>query len=209
MNYLTTSLPPSPIRNIPTTRITARSHFNFHPLVEAPTQFYNDRCDERFTTRLIDLINEEINIMSAMDIVKEGLAATEAGDFGKLDSMVADDFSMSGPVPMPVGKREFIGLMMALLKAMPDWNFNARDYKENGDQVAVMLGITGTQTGELQLPMPGMPAIPASGKKVSLPAELSTFTVKNGKLAKLEVASTPNGGVMGILSQLGVNMPDM
>ena len=30
-----------------------------------------------------------------------------------------------------------------------------------------------------------------------------------GKLAKLEVASTPNGGVMGILSQLGVNMPGM
>jgi hypothetical protein len=40
--------------------------------------------------------------MSATDAVKEGLATTEAGDFGKLDSMVADDFSMTGPVPMPV-----------------------------------------------------------------------------------------------------------
>jgi hypothetical protein len=80
-----------------------------------PTQFYNDRSDQRFAARFIDLINEEINIMSAMDVVKEGLAATEAGDFGKLDSMVADDFSMSGPVPMPVGKREFMALMMTLL----------------------------------------------------------------------------------------------
>ena len=147
--------------------------------------------------------------MSAMDVVKEGLAATEAGDFAKLDSMIADDFSMSGPVPMPVGKREFIGLQMALLKAMPDWKFNARDFKENGDQVTVMLGITGTQTGELQVPMPGMPAIPPSGKKVSLPAEPSTFTVKNGKLTKLEVESTPAGGVTGILSQLGVSVPGM
>lgn len=147
--------------------------------------------------------------MSAADVVKEGLAATEAGDFGKLEGMVADDFSMSGPVPMPVGKREFIGLMMVLLKAMPDWKFNARDFKENGDQVTVMMGITGTQTGELQLPMPGIPAIPASGKKVSLPAEPGTFTVKNGKLAKLEVADIPGGGVMGILSQLGVNIPNM
>jgi hypothetical protein len=183
--------------------------YHLHSLAGDYAQSYNDRCDERFTTLFVDLINEEINVMSAMDIVKQGLAATEAGDFGKVDSMVADDFSMSGPVPMPVGKREFIGLMMALLKAMPNWNFNARDYKENGDQVAVMLRITGTQTGDLQLPMPGMPAIPASGKKVSLPAEPSTFTVKNGKLAKLEVASTPNGGVMGILSQLGVNLPGM
>jgi len=147
--------------------------------------------------------------MSAMDIVKEGLAATEAGDLRKLEDLVADDFSMSGPVPMPVGKREFIGLMMAMLKAMPDWKFNPKDFKENGDQVTVMLGITGTQTGELQLPMPGMPAIPASGKKVSMPAEPSTFTVKNGKLAKLEVANIEGGGVMGILSQLGVNMPGM
>jgi predicted ester cyclase len=160
-------------------------------------------------TFLIRLIDEESNIMSAMDIVKEGLAATEAGDFGKLESLIADDFSMSGPVPMPVGKREFVGLMMAMLKAMPDWKFNPKDFKENGDQVTVMLGITGTQTGELQLPMPGMPAIPASGKKVSMPAEPSTFTVKNGKLAKLEVANIEGGGVMGILSQLGVNMPGM
>ena len=148
-------------------------------------------------------------MMSAMDIVREGLAATEAGDFWKLEEMVADDFAMTGPVPMPVGKREFIGLMMAMLKAMPDWKFNATDFKEDGDQVTVPLRITGTHTGELQLPIPGLPAIPASGTKVSMPAEPSTFTVKNGQLAKLEVANTPGGGVMGILSQLGVNMPGM
>ena len=147
--------------------------------------------------------------MSAMDVVKEGLAATEAGDFGKLENLVADDFSMSGPIPMPVGKREFIGLMMAMVKAMPDWKFNASDLKENGDQVAVALRITGTHTGELQLPMPGMPSIPATGLKVSLPSEPSTFTVRDGKLTKLEVASIEGGGVMGILSQLGVNMPGM
>ena len=110
---------------------------------------------------------------------------------------------------MPVGKREFIGLMMAMRKAMPDWKFNAGEYQENGDQVTVPFQISGTQTGELQLPMPGMPAIPPSGKKVSLPSEPSTFTVKNGKLVKLEVANVPGGGVMGILSQLGVNIPGM
>ncbi len=147
--------------------------------------------------------------MSASDVVKEGLAAMEAADIAKLESLVADDFSMSGPVPMPVGKREFVGLMMALVKAMPDWKFNAGEFKENGDQVTVPLRITGTHTGELPLPMPGLPAIPASGTKVALPSEPSTFTVKNGKLTKLEVESTPTGGVTGILSQLGVNIPGM
>jgi predicted ester cyclase len=145
--------------------------------------------------------------MNAMDVVKAGLAATEAADFNKLGSLVADDFVFAGPVPEPVGKREFMGLQMALLKAMPDWKFNAKEWKENGDEISMLLQVTGTQTGELQLPMPGMPTLPPSGKKVSLPYEPSTFTVKNGKLARLDVESTQGGGLMGILGQLGVKMP--
>jgi hypothetical protein len=150
---------------------------------------------------------KEISSMGALDLVKAGLAATEAGDFKKLDSMLADDFQLAGPTPQPVGKKEFIGLQSALHMALPDWKFNATDFKETGDVVTVNFQITGTQTGELSLPMPGLPKLPPSGKKVALPKEQSTFTVKNGKLARLEVASTPGGGVMGLLGQLGVKMP--
>jgi predicted ester cyclase len=144
--------------------------------------------------------------MSATDLVKAGLAAVEAGDFKKLDSMVADDMVFAGPAPEPLGKREFIGVQMAMNKAMPDWKFNASDFKEDGDVVTVTFQITGTQTGELSLPMPGMQPLPPTGKKVSLPKEPGTFTVKNGKLARLEVTSVPGGGVMGVLAQLGVKM---
>ena len=144
--------------------------------------------------------------MNAIDIVKAGLAATEAGDFKKLDDMVADDYVFAGPVPEPLGKREFMGLQSALLTAMPDWKFNATDFKENGDEVTVTLQVTGTHTGQLSLPMPGIPILPASGKQVSLPGEISTFTVKNGKLARLDIIPTPGGGLLGILSQLGVPM---
>jgi len=145
--------------------------------------------------------------MGAMDLVKEGLAAIEAGDLKKLDGLIADDFKLTGPTPEPVGKREFIGLQTAMMAAMPDWKFNGTDFKENGDVVTVNFAISGTQTGELSLPMPGLPKVPPSGKKVQLPKEQSTFTVMNGKLSKLEVASTPGGGVMGVLAQLGVKMP--
>jgi SnoaL-like domain len=144
--------------------------------------------------------------MSATDIVKAGLAAIEAGDFKKLDGMVADDYVFAGPVPEPLGKREFMGLQSALLTAMPDWKFNAADFKENGDVVTVTLKVTGTQTGELKLPMPGIPILPASGKQVSLPGETSTFTIKNGKLARLDITPTVGAGLLGILSQLGVPM---
>lgn len=147
--------------------------------------------------------------MSALDIVKEGLAAVEAGDFKKVDSMIADDMVLAGPVPQPLGKREFIGLQSALMRALPDWKFNATDFKETGDQVSATVQITGTHTGELELPMPGMPKIPPTGKKVALPREPITFTVKSGKLSRIETGNTPGGGVSGVLSQLGVQMPGM
>jgi hypothetical protein len=153
------------------------------------------------------LLLKEINGMSSTDIVKAGLAAIEANDFKKLDGMLADDMVFAGPVPQPVGKHEFVGLQSLLLVAMPNWNFNAKDFKENDDVVTVTLQVPGPHTGELSLPMPGLPKVPATGKKVSLPAEPSTFTIKNGKIARLDVAPTPGGGVPGILSQLGVPMP--
>ena len=145
--------------------------------------------------------------MGALDVVKTGLAAVEASDFKKLEGMVADDFVFAGAMPEPVGKHEFIGVQTAVNKAMPDWKFNPTDFKEDGDKVTVNFQITGTQTGELSLPIPGFPKVAPTGKKVSLPKEPSTFTVKNGKLARLDVVSTPGGGVQGILAQLGVKMP--
>jgi predicted ester cyclase len=145
--------------------------------------------------------------MSAIDVVKAGLAATEARDFKKMDEYLADDMKLVGPVPEPVGKQEFIALQSALVAAMPDWKFNPTDFTENGDVVTAMLQISGTQTGELNLPMPGMPKIPPTGKHVSLPEELTTFTVRGGKIVMIDTASSPAGGVPGILTQLGVPMP--
>ncbi len=145
--------------------------------------------------------------MNPMEIVKTGLSAADAGDFDKMAGLLADDMVFAGPVPEPVGKREFIGLQTAMRTAMPDWKFNPADFKENGEKVTVVLQITGTQTGELKLPMPGMAPVPATGKHVSLPKEPATFTVKNGKITRLETAGVPGGGVMGVLAQLGVAPP--
>lgn len=145
--------------------------------------------------------------MNTISIVKEALAATEAGDLKKLDGLVADDFVFAGPVPQPLGKREFMGLMAALIKGLPDWKFNGSDWKESGDQVTTVFQITGTQTGELSLPMPGAPAFPPSGKKVALPKEPTSFTVKNGKLSRLDASVSPMGGLAGVMSQLGLELP--
>jgi len=145
--------------------------------------------------------------MTGIEIVKAALAALEAGDFGKVSGMVADDLVLAGPTAQPLGKREFLGLQSAMQAGIPDWKFNAADFKESGDQVTVVFQITGTQTKELKLPMPGMAPIPATGKRISMPKEPATLTLKDGKLIRLEVADVPGGGVMGVLAQLGVPAP--
>lgn len=115
----------------------------------------------------------------------------------------------AGPLPQPIGKQEFVALQTALAKAMPDWNFHEQDFKQNGDIVAVSCQITGTQKGELNLPMPGFQKLPPTGKHVSLVRAGLTFTVKDGKISRIESANVPGSGVPDILAQLGLPMPQM
>ena len=147
--------------------------------------------------------------MNPLEIVKAAVAAAEPGHISQLANLLTDDMVFTGPVPQPVGKREFVALQTAMVAAMPDWNFNARDYKESGNTVTATFKISGTHTGELELPMPGFPKIPATGKHVSLPLEGMTFTVRDGKISRIESAAVPGGGVPGILAQLGISMPPM
>ena len=145
--------------------------------------------------------------MSNIDVFKSVLAAFEARDMKKADGLFSDDFQLSGPVPQPIGKREFVGLQSALVAAMPDWKFNASDFKEEGDKVMAKVHISGTQTAPLSLPALGIQSFAATGKHVQLPYEQLTATVKNGKMTRLESDNAKGAGVPGLLAQLGVQMP--
>ena len=146
--------------------------------------------------------------MSAIDVANQWMAASQSGDFQGAASLLSDDMIFEGPVPQPVGKAEFTGLMAALVAGIPDWNFNPSDMSEQGDDVYVTNNITGTHTGTLNLPMLPGPIAP-TGKSISLPAEPSVITVRNGQITHINVESNPQGGVMGILAQIGVQMPSM
>lgn len=143
--------------------------------------------------------------MNNLELVQTGLKAWENNDVQTLDTLVADDFTLSGPVPQPVGKQEFIGLMQILHAAMPDFAFNISSFEEEGDKVIAKSRITATHTGTLALP--GMPPIPATGKKVALPEEIQTYTLKDGKLHNLTTDGRPDAGIPGMLAQLGVAVP--
>ncbi|MGZ3617806.1 MAG: ester cyclase [Ktedonobacteraceae bacterium] len=140
--------------------------------------------------------------MSNTEIVKTGLQAWESNDIQTMTELVADDFVLRGPTPEPLGKPEFIGLMQILHAGTPDFAFNVSSYEEHDDTVVAKAHITATHTGVLAFP--GMPPIPATGKKVSLPEEVQTYTLKNGKLASLTTDGKPDAGIPGMLAQLGI-----
>ena len=147
--------------------------------------------------------------MTKTETIKAFSAALEAREFERAASCLADDFIFSGPVPQPIGKQEFIAIQSAFENAFEDWSFNSHDEVEQGDKVVAAVQITGTHTRDLILPMPGMPTIPATNKKVSLPEEHLEFTFKGDKIASLTSDNVPGGGVPGVLQQIGVPLPTM
>jgi SnoaL-like domain len=144
--------------------------------------------------------------MSNIDLVKRGLEAFCAGDSATLDQMTTDDFIFSGATPQPVGKAEFLGLCQANHAAFSDFDFNATDFQEDGDVVTLNTAITGTHSGPLALIL-GIPAVPATGKRIQIPEERQTCTIHAGKLAQLEVASPPGGGIPAAYAQVGSPLP--
>ena len=146
--------------------------------------------------------------MDPLDVVNQWLAAVEAGDWNTAASLLAEDMVFEGPVPEPVGKAQFVGLQSALVAGIPDWSFNPTDISAQGDQVFLTNHISGTQTGTLNLPMLPAP-IPPTGRSFQLGAEPVVVTIRDGLVTRISAQSGPQGGVMGILMQLGVELPPM
>jgi hypothetical protein len=145
--------------------------------------------------------------MGSLDLARKALQLSEAGDTAGLDSLVADNFQFLGVTPQTLGKAEFMGFIQSLHTAFPDFKFNETSASESGDTATIHHKITGTHTGTFNVP--GLPSIPATGKKFTLPEETSVFTFSGGKATKYLAEPAPDGkgGLPGILSQLGVQMP--
>jgi predicted ester cyclase len=91
---------------------------------------------------------------------------------------------------------------------MPDLKFDIQQVTVNGNQATVKAQWGGTQTGPLSLPMPGMPTIPPTGKKVSV-KDTYVITVQGDKVSHMHVESPADGGIPAALAQLGVKTPGM
>jgi hypothetical protein len=136
-------------------------------------------------------------------------AVVHMTDIDKLKAMSTPDAMASGGVlPQPIPMMEALKLVSGLKTAFPDIKFDIDQVTVNGDVATVKATWSGTNTGPLDLPMPGMTPIPATGKKVSV-KDVYILTVKGDKVSHFSVESPADGGIPGAMAQMGVKMPGM
>ena len=137
------------------------------------------------------------------------IAAWEAHDLNAAARLLADDFQLTGPAPVALGKQEYLGFQAIHNEGFADWQFNPTALQADGDTARMTFQITATHTGAYDVSKLGVPIPPiaATGKHRAWPVEHMTMTVRNGRITHLEVSNKPGGGVVGTLEWLGVRVP--
>ena len=145
--------------------------------------------------------------MDAVETTKKLFELIESRETGAAAELLSSDFTFAGPVPEPVDAAMWMGLHDRLNAAFPDFSFNMGDVQQVGDSVQISLQLSGTHQAELDLSPLGLPNVPATGKSFQLPLDTATISFNGEKITSVRTTEVAGGGVMGILSQLGVEAP--
>ena len=140
-------------------------------------------------------------------IVESFFNAIEKNDFTTAESLVTNNFKVTGVGPEPLGVKEYLGVHRAFNSGMPDFKFNYKIGSVSKNIVETKVRLTGTHLKEITAPIPGLHNIPATNKTLRMPEEKVRFTIKDNKIESLHLESVPGGGLPGVLAQLGVEMP--
>lgn len=145
--------------------------------------------------------------MNAIDMVKTMMTALQSGDMELAANTMSDDFVLRGWSPAELNKVEMLAMQSELLSAMPDFSYHLRDLEEQDSLVTGLMRVTGTNTGDLSLPMFGIPLIQATAVSIELPQVRTEFIVQDGKVKEMMVEAVPGGGLAGLLQQIGGELP--
>ncbi|GAC1535939.1 MAG: hypothetical protein NVS4B8_19180 [Herpetosiphon sp.] len=147
--------------------------------------------------------------MTPIETAKAVLTAWEEHDRNRMGTLVADDFVLTGAAPMPLNKQAFLTFQQVHNEAFADWRFNPQVLAEAEDCVRLGVQVTATHTGTYEVGKLGVPqaAVPATGKRRQWPQETLTFSVQKDQITALHVDTTQDGGLLGTLAWLGIELP--
>ena len=147
--------------------------------------------------------------MNTEEIAEAYAEAFNAGDLDTLADYLSDDYQFSGPVPEPLGRYQFLGLIDLMWNAFPDLRFNTRLVGINRNVAHFTNQLAGTHTGDLDLSFVGMGVIPPTGRSFSMAREDGELVIEGDYIVATNIEPTAGAGLMAILHQLGVKVPGM
>ena len=145
--------------------------------------------------------------MNKTEIVKKFITTLQSGDMTMASDCITDDFVFRGWAPRPLDKGEFLAIQNELRTALTGYSYNLSDLNERDDGVEAFIQITGTHARDLALPTFDVPLVPATGIAVTMPQERVDFTFDGDKIKQMNVESVPGGGLMGLIQQVGSELP--
>jgi predicted ester cyclase len=143
------------------------------------------------------------------EIVQTLLDSVQKGDFEKAKSLLTDDFQFSGPIPEPINREAWLGMITSLKTAFPDLDYHFKVIGADDDVVRTTSQLSGTHRGSFDLTDMNMGVIPATNNTFSAKLEKTKITLKDNKITSWVVEPTQGAGLKAILDQIGVNSSAM
>ena len=134
------------------------------------------------------------------------IAGLKAHDVDAVAATVAADLTFVSPT-RTLDKGQFLQMLRALYAAFPDWRYDHDEPEWHGDVIAVRWRQGGTHTDTFALP--GLDPIPATSRRVTIPAQQFFYRVRSGEIAEIRPDPIPGGAPRGILEQLGIALPPL
>ncbi len=143
-----------------------------------------------------------------VELVRDLLAALDAGDFPRVRELLAPDFE-TVPVStgVPMGLEEWLRAHAEVHAAFPGLRRNPSDFSEDGDVVRVWLHISAVHDHPVRLPALGVEETPPTGRLLRPTPHEDTFVVRDGKVVSVHSDIPAGGGLRGMLDQIRTKEP--
>lgn len=145
--------------------------------------------------------------MNGVDVLKKVVEAIETQNFDEAKKHLSGNFVMTGWTAHPLNKYQFLDLMVAVKKRMPELAFHIQNIQEDyqlaqSDRIEVDMQVSGVQTSGFHVsPCDMSSRTDEESGMVSLPCEHVSFTIMGDTIESMIVTPGLSGGIEEIVTQ--------
>ena len=145
--------------------------------------------------------------MSTIETVQNFITALEDNRDDEVTGVLHSQFMFTGWTPKPLNKTDFLTTMKELKAGIPSLMFNLHNLAEQGNTVTGSIQIAGYQSDSFSISALSLPPVPQMARSISLPVEDVSFELNGDTITRWNVHHVTDGGISGLLHQLGIDAP--